>query len=154
MPIVTCTLMVGLFCFEGSVTKIVDDQDALWTGVTVSAADYAASASWGDVIITPDWRRMNEACVENFCVRYIKHCTDTADETQCSYQVGRPGDEEATTLFIRELSKGGIARAERSISYLSDEASRSLWVPLSALVIQSAAEDAPPCPREQLPCLP
>jgi hypothetical protein len=109
---------------------------------------------WTDNIVTPDWRKMNEACSENLCFRYFKHCSSSDQETVCYYQFGHPGDEEAVTLRVVASAAEGIIRAEASISVLNDPESRALRLPLNSLHVTSDAPTAPICPRKDLPCIP
>lgn len=140
-----CALLVSMVCFRGPV-KQKHEESGLWRSDTMSAPGFKARIFRGDQLLSPDWRQLSEACFEDACVRYHKHCLTTPGEVHCTYSYAWPADDFLHTLEVSADSPENYAAAERAIGLVPPDRPESKQILLALLGIASALEAAPTCP--------
>src|SRR3954471_20835539 len=89
MPDLLCTVIVGLLCVEGPIESI-PNYSPMGRVVVKTTSGYVADVE--QMITMPNWRKMSEACSENLCFRYFKHCSTEGVGIVCEYRIGRFGE--------------------------------------------------------------
>jgi hypothetical protein len=149
-----CSLVVGLLCFDSPIESTPEYSPSGRVLITTTAG-YVADVQ--PMLVMPDWRKLPEACSENLCFRYFKHCPAVPVGIVCEYKIGRFGEiweGGPFDLKITAISQEAMAQADLAISVLSDPKSRSLRVPLNRFRSASVDRDVPLCPEAEKPCTP
>ena len=139
-----CALVVSLVCCHGRVSVRHEDW-GLGRSDTISAGGFTAAIVEGDNFVLPDWRKLTEVCAAGACIRYHRHCLESAQALVCTYSWGRPGDAYLRTLRLSAASRGRYAGAVRAITLLSGEETGAAAMPLEELRAESESAEFPRC---------
>ena len=147
-----CAWVVALVCFQAPV-KVKHEESGPARADTISARGFKARIWQADSFQSPDRRKLSEACIEEFCVRYHKHCVTTPGAVRCDYSYAWPADDFLRTLEVSADSAENFAKAERAIALIPPDRPESVQLTLAALGVASDARAAPTCPR-RMECWP
>lgn len=145
-----CLVLVANLCLH-SVTTVEIHDSGLGARAEIRGHDFEGDIVLrSDNIFTPDWSRMNNACVEGACVAYFKHCVTSDGAITCDYHFSQPGETQNTLVSISAKNGSELQSAEESIGVLT----RSGWtfkeVPLSTFT-KVSDEATPPYCKHRVP---
>jgi hypothetical protein len=120
---IECLVVVAQLCLHDALRLDFSDF-GLGASAKVSGADFqAVIVLRSDNVWTPDWSKMNQACADDSCVAYFKHCLQKAPTT-CDYYFSQPGDTQNTHVTITAQTADALMHAEQAFGVLT----RSGWV--------------------------
>jgi hypothetical protein len=120
---IECLVVIAQLCLHDAV-RIDFDDSGLGASARVSGRGFqAVIVLRTDNVFTPDWSKMNEACADDSCVAYFKHCQQKAPST-CDYYFSQPGDAQNTHVTITAKTPDALVQAEQDFGVLT----RSGWV--------------------------
>ena len=144
-----CALVDSLVCFHRHVKRVHEDW-GLGRSDTVTGRGLKARIFEGDNFIDADLRVQTEVCAAGTCVRYHRHCVESAAEYSCSYAWSRLGDVSQHTLEVSAPLRERYQIAVRSIALLTEEPIGAGQMPLDELRAESDSASVPSCPRNHV----
>ena len=151
---IECVMIVANLCIHDVVAvEIKDSGLAAWA--YIRAESYQAIAEIrSDQINTPDRLRMSDACENDACVKYYKHC-ETAGTVTCHYYFNRLSDESNSYLSITGSTLALVDQAAGKFGAIAERKNGKLGeIPLAKFTVASTLASPPVCRRRspKVPC--
>jgi len=139
-----CLVLLAGFCFTGQHLDMSMQNFGLGYVATVKAGSYDAEIIGTDVLTMHDFRKAPKACAGKVCIRYIKTCTDQAQDVRCEYRMTWPGLIADGGVAITAQNRDALAQAEHEIQKVIYPGETE--IPLSDMTIVLDGDALEDCP--------
>ena len=146
---IECLVAIASLCLRNADSILLKDSGSSARAVVHSKGYEVEILLRSDNIFTPDWSRMAEACANDVCISYYKHCTESksATEIKCDYYFSQPGETQNTEVTITADDTNILKQAEIGVGVLARAGWIASVIDLSRFERQSDAASPPYCRR-------
>lgn len=140
-----CPILILGLCFQ-QVKSVDVASGGLWSQYRVHSQTYDAQITQSDAVGSAiDWHKMNEACKNDVCLLYHKHCAAFDGVWRCDYVFGAVEGTNVRSVQIEAKDAAAFGTAEELIGVPEKNGLSAAVLPLSAFAQTSPEPTAPVC---------